>query len=125
VPEPDAARGTTVTVGLVAMPVRVPPEPSRVEVVKVAVPVVLEAVMALVLPYVSVKVDPAVQAIGMVIVQGPLPVIASVPSAQDPVPAVTVVLPVVGAVHPAGTTTVDSEPVVKEPPDGAVNVNMN
>ena len=69
--------------------------------------------------------DPAVQAIETVIVQGLVPEIAGVPSEQDPLPAATVVVPVVGAVHPAGTTTVTSEPVANELKAGAVKVNTN
>ena len=50
VPVPLAAGATTLTVGLDAMPVKVPPEPSRVWVVKVTKPVVAGSVIVLPVP---------------------------------------------------------------------------
>jgi len=68
----------------------------------------------------------AAQAIGIVIVHGPVPEKSpEVSAATVQVPEVTEVFVVVGAVQPAGTTTVASEPVRKDPSAGAVKLKTN
>jgi hypothetical protein len=60
---------------------------------------------------VMVRESPLTQVWGTVIVQGPVPLNVGVPGAHDvPVPLATATLRAVGAVQPAGTTTVAYEP---------------
>jgi len=67
-----------------------------------------------------VKPVPAAQVWSTLIVHGPEPVTDSAPGVQEPVEVV--VLVVVGAVHPAGTTNVTYELDGKVSSVGAVNV---
>ena len=100
-----AGPAVTVTMGELAMFWREPPL-CIVAVVKVFAPGAIGAVTRLpVLPYVTVKVPLAGQVILIGTVHGPAPeIVPSVAAVQ--VPAVTVVLVEVGAVHPDGTVIV-------------------
>ncbi len=119
VPWPLVAAAAVVTVGLVAMVVRVPPEPDFVCVVKVETPGPDGAATP---EKVSKKVSLLAQVWVMVITE-PATVRAGVQ--EVPVPLATAVLVVRGVVQPEGTVTVVLEPAGKTWPEGAAKVKTS